>query len=85
MLQMVAVLSHYFKTRKRRRLLAMSGQEAILFYWDQFQLWTGLKKPLIEEEPVIILPPVSEIFIFNAPIHDFGSKSCNSLSERYRI
>jgi hypothetical protein len=65
---MVAVLSHYFKTRKRRRLLAMSGQEAILFYWNQFQLWTGLQKPVIEEEPVIILPPVSESSIFGAQI-----------------
>ncbi|XP_053373889.1 polycystic kidney disease 1 like 1-like isoform X2 [Mercenaria mercenaria] len=54
---MIAVLSHYFKTRKRRRLLAMSGKEAILFYWNQFQLWTGLQKPRIEEEPVVILPP----------------------------
>ena len=55
---MVAVLSHYFKSRKRRRLLAMSGKEAMLFYWDRLQLWVGLKKSEMEEEPEIILPPV---------------------------
>ena len=56
---MVAVLSRYFHSRKKRRLLAMSSKEAMIFYWDQFQLWTGLKKQEILEEPEIILPPVS--------------------------
>lgn len=58
---MVAVLSRYFRSRKKRRLLAMSMREAILFYWDQFQLWTGWKKPLLLEEPEVVLPPVSGI------------------------
>ncbi|XP_052246841.1 polycystic kidney disease 1 like 1-like [Dreissena polymorpha] len=54
---MVAVLSHFLRSRKKRRLFALDMRETLMFYWEQFQLWTGLKKPLIEEEPVIILPP----------------------------
>ena len=57
-LKMVAVLSHFLRSRKKRRLFALDMRETLMFYWEQFQLWTGLKKPLIEEEPVIILPPV---------------------------
>ncbi|KAL4222250.1 Polycystic kidney disease [Mactra antiquata] len=54
---MVAVLTHQFKVRKKRRLLAFNFDETFIFYWTQLQLWTGLRKPTIEEEPVVILPP----------------------------
>ena len=56
--QSVAVLTHYLRSRKRRRVLALGTMETLSFYWEQFQLWTGFKQPPIEEEPVIVLPPV---------------------------
>jgi len=57
--QMVAVLSFYFKSRKKRHYFSLSLQETLTYLWDEFQLATGIKQPEIMEEPVIILPPVS--------------------------
>lgn len=56
---MVAVLSHQIRSRKKRRFLAMGVQETVEFYWEQFQLMFGMKIPEIQEEPDVILPPVS--------------------------
>ena len=82
---MVAVLSRYFHSRKKRRLLAMSSKEAILFYWDQFQLWTGLRKRELLEEPEIILPPVSSHFCNSSNIWARSSKKVPSNMRRMCI
>ena len=68
---MVAVLSRYFRSRKKRRLLAMGTREAIIFYWYQFQLWTGWRKPVRLEEPEIVLPPVSTPSVSTIKIESF--------------
>ncbi|XP_052802584.1 uncharacterized protein LOC128232845 isoform X2 [Mya arenaria] len=53
----LAVLSHYLRSHRRRRLLSLGALGTLRFYWEQFQLWTGLKHLPVEEEPPVILPP----------------------------
>ncbi|XP_060086066.1 uncharacterized protein LOC132565443 [Ylistrum balloti] len=54
----IAFLSLRFRVYRRKQgdILAMNGRDALLFYWKQFLMWTGIQYEPPVHEPENVLP-----------------------------
>ncbi|XP_033762676.1 polycystic kidney disease protein 1-like 1 [Pecten maximus] len=54
----IAFLAFRFRIYRRKQgdILAMNGRDALLFYWKQFLLWTGIRYEPPVHEPENVLP-----------------------------
>jgi len=56
----MAVLNFHYKVYRDETILIFSNKETLLYYWDKFLVFFGLKQPIPSESDDIVLPPVSD-------------------------
>jgi hypothetical protein len=61
--QIMAVLNFHYKVYRHETILIFSNKETILYYWDRFIVFFGLKEPILADEgDNTVLPPVRIIY-----------------------